>query len=51
MGTITFFFWEENVFIMVKKAYGKRFLLAVTLFLLFVYDMLITVYSRVKNKI
>ena len=36
---------------MVKKASGKRFLLAVTLFLLFLYDMLITDNSRVKNKI
>ena len=52
MGTITSFFLRRKHFYYgQKKASGKRFLLAVTLFLLFLYDMLITDYSRVKNKI
>ena len=36
---------------MVKKSIWQTILLAFTLFLLFLYDMLITDNSRVKNKI
>ena len=51
MGKITFFSEKKTFLLWSKKASGKRFLLVVTLFLLFLNDMLITDYSGVKNKI